>query len=527
MYLLVSLVIIGATRDGGPIWQVLGQWGEGAVVKAAAGFMPFGIFLMLIGGLLANLGALNATIYSCSRVAFALARDRNVWSRLANIHLKNLSPHLAVIASTILIALMVIFLPLIDIAALASLLFILLFLQLNIAGINIHYKWPDTKWAYKVPLFPITPLVAVGAYALLAITMLKVNLSAWIVSLFWVLLGFVNYFAYAKTQSRESFETGIVYEQAARIGPKTGRRILLPLSPELNWEQIKNLSEIAFTLASKFNGELIIVRIHEIPPALALHPSVIDPKVLDGEKKLFESLQQWVNEYNVKTGPEKKDINFHSLILIGRDVVDVILDVIKQEDCDLLLLNWEGYPQTQGVILSAKIDRILRESQCDLVVIKNPRPIKSVLLAAHPSAKSPYLELMGEVVSGLNDYYKPTMKLFSVIDSTIPSYLKLDPTNILKGLRLKKKDFADIKIVTGKSVANSILEESEKNNIDLIVIGATVLKFLQEIRFGGIAESLIRRGRNSVMVVRSHQGATEVLIKKVIRSLSKKDINLT
>ena len=519
LYILISLVVTGATRDGGLVSDVLGKWGEGAIVKAAAGFMPFGTFFMLIGGLLANLGALNATIYSCSRVAFALARDKNVWSRLANIHLKNLSPHIAVIVSSILISLMVIFLPLLDVAALASLLFILLFLQLNLAGINIHYKWPDTKWAYKVPLFPILPLIAIGAYTILAFTMLQININAWIVSLFWLLLGFINYFAYAKTQSRESFETGIVYEQAARIGPKTGKRILLPLAPNLSQEEIKNLSEVAFALTSKYDGELVIIRVHEIPPALPLNQSMIKPDVLEQERKLFDQLQQWVNEYNIKTGPGIKNINFHSFILIGRDVVDVILDVVKQEDCDLLILNWYGYVQTTGVILSSKIDRILRESKCDLLVIQDAKPFKSVMVAVHPSGKGPYLELVGEISGGLRDYYKPKMELFGVVSQEIPSYFKPDPTELLKGLKLKKKDFDEINFVTGRSVTGTISQEMKDKGHDLVIIGAAIPRFLAHFKIGSVAEELAKDTSTSLIIVRGHEGAAEAWVKRLLKKL--------
>jgi nucleotide-binding universal stress UspA family protein len=519
IYLLISLIIIGATRDGGPIHQLLANWGEGAIVRSAQTFMPFGNFIMIVGGLLANLAAINATIYSASRVSFALARDKNIWSRLSSIHLTNLTPYLAVIISTMLIVAMVIFLPLFDVASLASLLFILLFLQLNIAGINIHFKWPDTQWGYKIPLFPWLPLAAVIIYFLLAFTFLQINLTAWAIAAFWILLGFVNYFAYAETRSRESFETGIVYEQAARIGPKTGKRILLPLAPGLSWEETKNLSEVAFALTSKFDGELVIVRVHEIPPALPLEQSMIKPATLEEDKKLFDQLQQWVHEYNVKTGPEIKDINFHSFILIGRDVVDVILDVVKQEDCDLLMLNWYGYTQTKGVILSTKIDRILRESKCDLLVVQDAKPFKSILVAAHPSARSPYLGLIGEIAGGLRDYYKPKMELLSVVSGEIPSYFKPDPSEILKNLKMARKNFDEINFVSGRSIAGAILDEMKKKNHDLVIIGAALPRFLSHVKLGSVAEILAKDTSTSLMIARGHEGAAEALIKRLLAKL--------
>jgi len=234
-------------------------------VEAAHSFMPLGGIILIIGGLLANLAALNATIFSSSHVAFALARDKNIWSHMADIHFQkfysayrgnrigNFHNHHGCV------------LPLFDVASAASLLFVLLFLQLNIAGTKIHFKFPNIKWVYKIPFFPLTPIIAIIIYIALALTMLQVNMTAWAVTVFWALLGLVNYLSYAETQSREDFEKDIVYEEAVRVGPKTGKRILMPIAPELNIEEIKNLSEIAFAIASEYNGEIIAVKIHVVP----------------------------------------------------------------------------------------------------------------------------------------------------------------------------------------------------------------------------------------------------------------------
>lgn len=521
LYLLISLVIVGATSPAnGTVWETLSQWKEGAIAQAAKTFMPFGYLLMILGGFAANLAALNATIYSASRVSYALARDQNIWSRLSNIHLQNLTPYVAVITSCLLIILMVNLLPLFDVASAASLLFILLFLQLNIAGIKIHYKWPETQWGYKIPLFPVVPIAAIIIYIILATTMLHVNATAWIIVAFWMLLGLVNYFAYAENRSREIFETEIVYEEAVRIGPKTGKRILLPIAPGLALDEIKNLAETAFVLTSKYDGELVIVTVHEIHPALPLDQSLIHPDILEKEKHIFNQLQHWVAEYNQKTGPEVKDINFHSLILIGRDVVDVILDVVKMEGCDLLMLNWGGYHSGLNVILSRKIDRILREAKCDLLVVKNPAPPKTAMVAVNPKGSGPFHDLVGEITAAIKAYYQPHFELLAVVGQEIPAYLKPDPTLALKSLNLKKKDFDEINFISARSVIDGILQEIEKKNIDLIIVGSAKPKLLGEIRIGSLAETLLSNTRISVMIVRGHQGVAEVFWKKLLRVLT-------
>ncbi len=514
IYLLISWVIIGAPSGvaGVPIWKYLESLGEGAIMRVASDFMPLGGFLMTVAGLLANLAALNATIYSSSHVSFALARDKNILSRLAQIHLKNFTPHLAVIVSTILISIMVIALPLFDVAAVASLLFVLLFLQLNIAGINIHFRWPQTKWAYKVPFFPLTPVIAIIIYALLALTMLKINMIAWIVTVIWLLIGLVNYFSYAQTQSREKFEQEIIYEEAVRVGPKTGKRILLPIDPNLTVEELKNLTEIAFALASYYGGEIVIVKIHEVPKGLPLGEGAKTKH----DRQIFDIIKSWGEEFNQKMVGVEKDINIHNFILVGRDVVETILDVVKMEDCDLLILNWEGYIRTKGTVFGSKIDQILREAKCDLMVVKQSRPIKSLLLATGSSPNHPYTKLMGEIFTALNNYYKPKTELLNILPVTVPFYLRPDPKILLEPLGLARKDFNKVEFFKAKSVITAIIDEAKKTGADTVMVGASRPKLLKEIRFGSTAEMLAKHLDASLMIIKGHQGIAEAFWQRLM-----------
>jgi amino acid transporter/nucleotide-binding universal stress UspA family protein len=506
LYLLISLVTIGATSaDGGAAWRIFSSFGEGAIVRAAQGFMPFGRLLMTLAGFLANLAALNATIFSSSHVSFALARDNNIWSGLARIHRRNLTPDLAVMASTFLVAAMVVVLPLLDVAAAASLLFVLLFLQLNLAGINIHFKFPDTKWKYRVPFFPAVPLTAVVIYVLLALTMLRINVTAWLVTAIWLLLGLVNYFAYATTKGRERFENEIVYEEAVHIGPKTGKRILLPISPKSPLEEIKKLTKISLALASRSGGEIIFLKVHEVPQPLTL----FEGAVMEHDRQIFENIKGWVEEFNEKMPGVAKDVNLHNLIMIGRDITEVILEVTKVEDCDLLVLNWEGYTQTKGVVFGGKIDRILREAHCDLLVVKDPKPVKSMLVAANPKAKNPNLPLVGELVKALSDYYKPSTELFCVLGEEVPIYFKTDPRQLLEKMGLAKTDFGAIKFKSNRSIVKAVIGEAEAVNADLVIIGSAKSKLLKDIRFGGISESLAKHLDRSLFIVKAHRGITE------------------
>ena len=74
MYCLIAFVSIGAIFPDIPSWQFIGQNGELGIMKAAELFMPYGAFIVLAGGLVSTLAALNATTFSSARVAFAMGQ---------------------------------------------------------------------------------------------------------------------------------------------------------------------------------------------------------------------------------------------------------------------------------------------------------------------------------------------------------------------------------------------------------------------------------------------------------------------
>ena len=166
LYCLVAFVSIGAfapfTTTGEPAWRYIGSQGDLGIMKAAETFLPFGPLIILSGGIVSSLAALNATTYSSSRVAFAMGRYYNLPHQLSQIHPKFKTPFIATITSGIIMAVMAYALPLTDIALAAGVIFLLLFTQVNIAVITIRRIYGDKlEYGFKTPFFPIIPIIGV------------------------------------------------------------------------------------------------------------------------------------------------------------------------------------------------------------------------------------------------------------------------------------------------------------------------------------------------------------------------------
>ncbi|MBI4114670.1 MAG: amino acid permease [Candidatus Niyogibacteria bacterium] len=500
IYFLVALVML----LNGP----LTEFGEGAIIKSAALFMPFGVVVMIVGGILANIAALNATIFSSSRLAFSLARDKSIFHGLSAIHVKNFTPHWTVLVSVVLISIMVIALPLISVGAAASLLFIILFLQLNIANIVIRKKNPHIKWNYRIIGYPITTAIAIGMYIVLAIAMAFVISAAWMVTIIWILLGMINYFAYTRPQRQEEFENEILYEKTSRLGPKKAYRVFLPIEESATSEEIMTLARFAAIISAHWQAELISATIVES-----------NDKGVSHQKHMADKIPDTIADFN--TEHKNAKIGTHTYVLSSKSIVDTILTTVREEDCDILILNWDGYVRSKRTTFGSKIDPVLRKAECDLIVAKDLAHIPgdkphTILLATDYRFASPFLRFTGKVISAIAKEYKSTVHIFTVFPQgfTKTSKYKQWQEDLEFNIKSKIKLPADIphifKGIEHTSVASAILEESGKH--DLTVMGGSRETLFGEIRIGNIPVFIAKHIKKPFLITKGHRGLTQPFI---------------
>ena len=81
--------------------------------------------------------------------------------------------------------------------------FILLFLQVNLAVITIRSKYgKDLKYGFLLPFFPILPMIAIGMQFLLLLSLFNVSIIAWIYAAIWIGGGFSDLLSLRATTTR-------------------------------------------------------------------------------------------------------------------------------------------------------------------------------------------------------------------------------------------------------------------------------------------------------------------------------------
>jgi basic amino acid/polyamine antiporter, APA family len=326
LYCLVAFVSIGAIfpKDV-PAWKYIGHYGDLGITKAAALFLPYGAFIVLAGGIVSSLAALNATTFSSSRVSFAMGRHYNLPHQLSSIHSRYKTPHIAIVISGVIMAVMAYALPLDQIAVAAGVIFLLLFTQVNIAVINIRRIYGDKLvYGFKIPFFPIIPIVGIFLKLGLALYLLVTQPMSWVISALWIVVGFALYRMYTFKKEIEHYAPLVTSE-----GDSTRKeyRILIPYTPE----NPDRLLRYAIRVAKEYDGEVNVLRILTVPNQTPLSAGTA---FAEAARKSFEPLEKMLEQENILN---------HYLFRISHDANEAVLATIEEQKIDLVITDFETY----------------------------------------------------------------------------------------------------------------------------------------------------------------------------------------
>jgi amino acid transporter len=323
MYCFIAFVSIGAIFPDMSSWQFIGLHGELGIMKAAESFMPYGAFIVLAGGLVSTLAALNATTFSSARVAFAMGRHYNLPHKLSAIHPRFKTPYVAVILSSIIMAVMAYALPLEDIAHASAVIFLLLFTQVNLAVISIRRMYGDKlDYGYKTPFFPYVSIIGIVLMVGLAVYLLITVPFSWAITGLWVLVGFFIYRMFTFKTEIEHYSPTITSEGNL---VRKDFRILLPYTPE----NPDRLIQYAIRVAKEKDGEINILRTIRVPPQTPLSAGIA---FIDSARKTFDSLENLLN---------KEDVVWHYFVRISHDATEAVLTTISEQKIDLMIIDYE------------------------------------------------------------------------------------------------------------------------------------------------------------------------------------------
>ena len=487
-YLLVAFAaVIGAKPEGSSVMEWFHARGATGFADAIKSLFPFGGILVTLAAIFSSTSALNATIYSSARVSFAMGRDGALPKKMAGIPKKRRVPAFALFMSSIIIIFVAAALPVEDVAASADIMFLLLFLLINVSVIKIRREMGDElEYGFMMPFFPLIPIIALVAQLVLSIWLFDMSAIAWIATGFWIVSGFIIYFTYSKSRIKEE-EPMPIFKERKAISDRF--QIMVPIGNPHNAEIIGNY---AAKLADSRNGDLTFMSVVEVPDQIQLRAA--------GEFG-FEK-RQMLNELRNKI---QTDMDINSIIRYSHHISRGIISAAKEKKTDLVVLGWKGYSKRRGFELGRKLDKVIERLPCDLMVIKpgkdeSPeREIKSILI---PSNAGLHSIMATEVAKNLIKGTDAKVTVFTVKRKN-ETYERIR-RRLRTIINQFDEDCARLKIVNGDDIVDEIVYEAHKH--DIVILGATEEGFWQQLLLGKVSERIAAKCENTVILTKKDLG---------------------
>ena len=473
-------------------WEVMGIYKETGIVRAAENFMPaVGVLIIVFGGLLSTMSALNATVMASSRVAFSMGREHMLPKVLSTIHPIRRTPHVAVLMTGVILVGIAVGLPVEVVGSAASLLFLLSFALVNLSLILIRKREPELSRAYRVPLFPWLSVLGIVTNLSLAVYQFVFQPVAWVASLIWIGAGVAIYFVYTRHQVEPEEPSPILMEET--LEPRS-YSVMVPVK---NHMQARLLGILGSVVAREREGEVLALHVVRVPTQLSL---------AEGRRYLAEGralMETVISE------ARQRDVPVRTMLRVGRNVSQVIDMTVEERDVNLLLLGWPGYTYAADVAYGRVIDLLGADPPCDIAVIRfQERESPERILI--PTVGGPHAPLALELAAIQANRHRHetsnaqpvTITLFNVVSPESGKEGLTLGHMLLKSLADAQGIEAEIKVVAHEDAFQAIMEEAQDHN--LVIVNAPRERLLEQRLFGSIPDRLARECPKTVMMVKRH-----------------------
>ncbi|HEX6129146.1 MAG TPA: universal stress protein, partial [Candidatus Limnocylindria bacterium] len=285
-------------------------------------------------------------------------------------------------------------------------------------------------------------------------------------------------------------------------------RILLPLA---NPRTARDLVRIGAGIRNGRPTEITALGIVEVPEGVSLSEGAT-------QARTARRLLQRVLDFGDEEGVE-----IRTMVRIGRHAADGVIEAVGEEDTDLVIFGWGGpptpaavaraeaegrRPRTDPPVFSPTIDAVVRESPCDIAVVKQRgvEHVKSILV---PVRGGPHAELAMRLARDLGKRFGAQVVVLHIVPKGIGDAACKREQEALDRFVAEHGGGRKVKglLLESTSVRSAIIKEASHH--DLVLMGASAHpsnatpdgRFL----FGTVADTVASRARPTVIVVKTKQ----------------------
>jgi basic amino acid/polyamine antiporter, APA family len=499
-YIAVSIGTIAAVGAndpelaGVPVWKWIGAFKDTGFGEAVAMIMPnktVGFLLVSLAVIFSSTSALNATIYSATRAAYALGRDRMLPATMSKISKKRKTPYVALFVTGIIVILVATLLPTKDVASSASIMFIFLFFLVNMCVIKIRYNMGDElEYGFLMPFFPIIPILAMLCQAGLVAFMHEEGMIALIIAAVWIGSGFVIYIFYSKKRALNSEDEIHVIEESVEVASSDKRyKIMMSVA---NPSNALPMIRTTYAMAKANDAEVELLHMVPVPDQVPL--SDADKYMWKGKEAIVETMLYLAPMFPIS-----------STIRYCRNIARGIISAVRQKNVDLLILGWHGKSKKGRFRVGSTIDPVMERTPSRVMVLKghSDQIYKNILVPIAGGGNSAFAIEVAMTIAKENI---GCITLFSVKRDEKASAINFDDFLEANKLEISPDVKLDKKIVVSNNPSKTILDELHNNEYDLLVLGASKEPKLKQIGHESIPETLCRQAIQPVIMVKASGG---------------------
>ncbi|WP_127844629.1 universal stress protein [Psychroflexus aestuariivivens] len=273
------------------------------------------------------------------------------------------------------------------------------------------------------------------------------------------------------------------------------KRILVPTDFS---EQADNALKVAAQIARKFDGEIYLLHMLDLPLDL------IDP-VNEGvggdlpESLFFMKLahKRFLETMN-RLSYHIKDVKVHETVEFD-EAFEGIMEIGKKYDCDVIVMGSKGASGFREIFIGSNTEKVVRHSKIPVLVVKQETPIfdvKSFIFASNlrPTNRQAFLAAV--------NFAKKLDTKVKLVKINTPSRFKT--TEQIDELAEKftenvDPEFYEFHVYNDKSVEKGIRNFASKANANLIGIGTHGRKGIEHFMNGSLSEDLVNHAKRPVV----------------------------
>ena len=194
VYLLVAVAALGAQS-----WSDFAgeEAGLAVILDRVTGANYWGTVLAA-GAVISIFSVTLVTMYGQTRILFAMGRDGLLPKAFATVNPRSMTPVRNTVVVAIVVAMLAGFIPLDYLADMVSIGTLVAFIVVAVGVILLRVREPDLPRGFRVPGYPVTPVLAIAACAYI---LFSLHWYTWIAFACWVSVALIFYFTWGRHHS--------------------------------------------------------------------------------------------------------------------------------------------------------------------------------------------------------------------------------------------------------------------------------------------------------------------------------------